>query len=220
MWGSFTVSHATVHPVCISDSRAHESCRSDADQILALTRQVCALKLVESQLLADVSAAKMLSDSRAMRIHQLELDVKRLKSAAESANAWVGKCNSAAVQGGWTDSSALAELQAQLAEKEKEAFNVRCELVEAQQQCSRQQLILDTAEQKQQALRLEADAEINKAKLAAQHSDDVWKAEAQKQQNSVAQQLSAADLRNQELTERLSGQVSTHYRTTDLFMAC
>jgi hypothetical protein len=164
------------------------------------------LKLVESQMLADVSAAKTLADTRALRIHHLELEVKRLKDIAASAHG-VTQCNCKASRGGWTDTSTVAELQAQLAEKDKEVYAVRCDLVESQQLCSRLQLQLDAAEQKQEAEQLQAEAEISKAKHAVEAADEAWKAEAQQQQNSVVQQLSAADARNRELTEMLGQQV-------------
>lgn len=176
--------------------------------MLALTRQVCALKLVESQVLADLSAAKMLSDSRALRIHQLELDVQRLKGSAASAQGGVVQSNSVASRGVWQGVSDLAEVRAQLVEKEQEACAVRLDLVESQQLCSRQQLELDAVEQKQAVQQLEAEAEISKAKRAVDAADQAWQREAQQQQNSVAQQLLGADARNRELTEALEQQVS------------
>lgn len=185
---------------------ARQLCRSDADQILALTRQVCALKLVESQMLADVSASKTLADSRGLRIHHLEHDVKRLKDSAGGTRGVV-LCNCKAARGGWNDASALAELQSKLTEKEQEMYAVRCELVESQQQAARQQLMLEGMEQKQEVQRLEAEAEISKAKHAAEECDEAWKAEAQQQQNSVVQHLSAADSRNRELSDILGRQV-------------
>lgn len=179
---------------------------------------MCALKLVESQMLADVSAAKTLSDSRGLRIHHLELDVKRLKDSAAAAHGGVVQCNCKASRGGWNDTSALAELQAQIAEKDQEIYAVRCALVESQQQCSRKQLVLDAAEQKQEVHQLEAEAEISKAKHAVEAADQAWKSEAQQQQKAVAQQLLAADSRNRELTEIQGQQVCHHCQALSVLL--
>ena len=72
------------------------------------------------------------------------------------------------------------------------------------------QLTLDAVEQKQEVQRLEAEAEISKAKHTVEAADQAWKDEAQQQQNSVAQQLVAADSRNRELAEVLGKQVCHH----------
>lgn len=183
-------------------------CRSDVDQLMALTREVCALKLSESQLLANVAAASSLSDSRALRIHHLELETSRLKDSISRSQApspmqqyLSSICKE--VQ----DLASASELRAQLVQKDQEVYTLRCALVEVQQECSGLELQYKEVCEKLELQKIGTQAELQKAghKLAA--AEELWKAEAQKQQDAVAQQLMAADSRSRELTATLSHQV-------------
>ena len=65
--------------MCVSVA---STCRDNADKLMALTREVCALKLVESKLQASLAAASGNYDAAQGRIHHLEAQAHRQQSTA------------------------------------------------------------------------------------------------------------------------------------------
>jgi hypothetical protein len=183
-------------------------CRNDVDQLMTLTREICALKLSESQLLADKTAASSLADSRALRIHHLELELARMKdgSAAKQPSQLLQYLTTSCKN--IQDQALVSDLHAQLAQKDHELYTLRCELVEEQQRSSRADLLYAKACEDVELQKMDMRTELQKAehKLASAHEE--WNAEAQRQQHAVAQQLMAADSRSRELMANLSHQVS------------
>jgi len=100
-------------------------CRDDAERVLALTREICALKLVESQLLASVAAAHGNSDASEARAQQLAAALAESEKHLTQLEAAPRR----AAQGGGD----VAELSATLAAQSQQvyvlqdaALQVRC----------------------------------------------------------------------------------------------
>lgn len=106
------------------------SCQGDAKaQLMALTREVCALKLNEGQLLANLAAATKRADAA-------QLAAQRLRAGVEAAQVKVDALQGPAAEGQQHEGELMlqvAQLSAQAAAASQEQYRQKDALLQAQQ---------------------------------------------------------------------------------------
>ena len=138
---------------------------------MALTREVCALKVIESQLLAGVAAANGNADAAQARIVHLEAELAERKTTPAALHA------RATASGG----AGTAQLQATLTARDTELYSVRSELLEARQAAERLVAQVESAEAQSEERAEQVQREKESAsravaqtreELAAQHCQE------------------------------------------------
>ena len=174
----------------------------NSEKLMALTREVCALKLVESQLLASTSAANNNADAAHARVMHLEVELARSNKLAGEPAAGYGS-DRAGADGG----REVAELHAAAAAKDADLFKVRSELVEARQACGMKARHLQQLEEAVESLR----QDVAKAKEAAGEAQSELReqlaADAAQERSSLETDLEQAREKVSELVRRLREEV-------------
>jgi predicted nucleic acid-binding Zn-ribbon protein len=188
---SVRASLGAARTVCIA-------CSDNSDKLMALTRELFALKLVESQLQASVAAANGNADAAQARMQQLEAEIARIKRGRPSA---------AATSAASDDSHAVAELHAAAAAKESELYAVRSELVEARQQCEAKDRQLQQAHEASESLATDLQREKGAAEKQLRAQLEQLDAEAEVERHALSDQVHQARDKVAELQRRLHEEV-------------
>lgn len=136
-------------------------CRNESDQLTILARNIAAVKLSESQLLADLAASEKRCDMYIISAKHLETELARYQRHERSSDT---------PSAPWLHTSCLidfkstAELQHQISCQDQELHTLRCECVELRQTCERQRL-------KMQSLENDSDVQKEEINLLKQQSD-------------------------------------------------
>jgi hypothetical protein len=170
---------------------------------MALTREVCSLKLVESQLLAAVASANGNADAAQSTIHHLGDELARCNRAERH-------CDLSVMGNHFRDFAkgrSVAELHAAAASKEAELFAVRSKLLEAQHdlqaKAAKQQQTDDVVE----GLRRDLLCERESAARSLNTMREELAQEAGHERSALSTQAHLAKQKVAELTRRLQEQV-------------
>eukprot|EP00775_Hariotina_reticulata_P001932 gene1932-2262_t len=163
---------ATVHLGQAADNGQDTAASQQHCQLMALTREVCGLKLVESQLLASCAAANARCDAATLQAHRLAAALEAATAAMLTRTAAVHIAPSHYRQEGDVSVTSMnapdndtVQAAAQASAKEHELYRLKDQLLHANQELRR--MVEQQASSAAAALAAERDAAAAQARNAA-----------------------------------------------------
>lgn len=173
-------------------------CRDNADKLMALTREVCALKLVESRLQASLAAAQGNYDAALARMQRL--DSQQAHAAPQGNPASWQQCTP-------DDATAAADLLVTLAARDAQLHDVRTQMLELRHSKEEGAAKLQHCNNLLESTKTELikSKESTASALAALREE--LSAEARAERDALVNDLEAGRARVEELQRRLGEQV-------------
>lgn len=170
---------------------------------MALTREVCALKLVESQLLSAIAAANGNADAAQSRIYTLQDEIVQMKRTASSTAPAV----SASLVDMLDNFRSSADLRTALASRDSDLFALRSRLTEVQQEADGRALKAQQLADDLEAARRDTAHEREVASAAQSNLKEQMTAEAVRERGVLVAEAERARAKVAELTHQLQEQV-------------